>query len=200
MWLRTQRRNNSETDGVLLQKYRESRDMEALGILYDRYLDMVFGVCLKYFKDSTESEDATMAIFEHIVQKLLTHEVNNFKSWLYVVTKNYCLQALRKRAAPPEKALTELYAGDVMHSLQMEHPDDSAIFQNPENGLMDCLNKLPARQRKTIELFYFESRSYREIAGILSVNRDKVRSYMQNGRRNLRNCMEKKHGERKEIS
>jgi len=176
------------SDQALADSYRKNGNMETLGILYDRYMDLVFGVCMKYLKHPQDSEDATIAIFEQLVDKLRVHEVDNFRSWLYVLSKNHCLQQLRKA----QKTLTNDSELAFMQSQRDEHPDDEYFRQHMENGLRDCIDQLPSLQKQTVELFYFESMSYVEIAEQMKVNTEKVRSYIQNGRRNLKNCMVKK--------
>lgn len=189
MWLRSTRKFRSSSDDELLRRYQDIGDMHALGSLYERYIELVFGVCLKYLKDAAASEDATMDVFAQLVDKLKTHEVSNFKSWLYVVVKNHCLQVLRRQKA----ILTEDYEAGLVQSADMMHPEDETLWQHRENGLRECMDGLPAKQKRTVELFYFESKSYAEIAVILDVKKDKVRSFIQNGRRNLKICMEKRN-------
>jgi RNA polymerase sigma-70 factor (ECF subfamily) len=151
-------------------------------------MDLVFGVCMKYLKHPQDSEDASIAIFEQLVVKLRSHQVSNFRSWLYVLTKNHCLLEIRKA----KRTLTNDSESAFMHLSEEAHPDDEYIRQHMENGLMDCIEKLPTRQKQTVELFYFESMSYEEIALHMGVKKEKIRSYIQNGRRNLKNCMMKK--------
>jgi RNA polymerase sigma factor (sigma-70 family) len=192
MWLRNKKTMSKLSDEQLVTRYRNDSDMDALAFLFDKYIDLIFGVCMKYFKQAQDSEDGTMAVFEVLVKKLKTHEVHNFKSWLYVLTKHYCLQKLRRRAT----TLTNDSEDILMQLVDEVHPDDVDLIERRENGLRECIQKLPAEQRRTVELFYFESKSYVEIADTLSVDKEKVRSFIQNGRRNLRVCMNKKNGER----
>ena len=90
--------NNQQDDAKLIAQYKNTGDLDALGTLYNKYMHLVFGVCLNYFKDEEQSKDAVMQIFEELVTKLKIHEVQNFKSWLHVLTRNHCLMALRKSA------------------------------------------------------------------------------------------------------
>jgi RNA polymerase sigma-70 factor (ECF subfamily) len=164
--------------------------MQALGVLFDRYVELIYGVCLKYLKDARESEDAAMEIFEVLRLKLHSHHVTSFRSWLFVVTRNHCLQILRRR----QTGLTEVYDESLMQSRAFEHPDDEMFLLANENGLRNCLDKLPDAQKHSLELFYFESKSYQEIASILTLDKEQVRSHLQNGRRNLKNCIDKHNG------
>lgn len=190
LYSRHLRERSDEAD---IQAYREHNNMQALGVLFDRYVGLVYGVCLKYLADPVESEDATMEIFGVLLEKLKTHEITNFRAWLHVVVKNHCLQILRKR----NTGLTEDLQPDIMYSEEASHPDYESTPDWKENGLHDCLEKLPESQKRSIELFYFKSRSYQEIADELDMEKEQVRSHIQNGRRNLKICMERKSQQHK---
>lgn len=180
------------SDDAYLTAYRDTRDMDALGHLFSRYADMIFGVCMKYLGNPTESEDATMEIFELLAEKLPNQEVISFRGWLYVVVKNHCLQILRRK----KQDLTEVLQTDTVYSEDGMHPEDTDINWQ-ENGLQDCLHRLPEMQRKSIELFYLRSMSYTDVSEALMIGKEQVRSHIQNGRRNLRICMSRKQEEQK---
>lgn len=176
--------NATESDEALLAAYRKGGDVEALGRLYERYLELIYGVCLKYFKKEADAEDAAMVIFEQLMEKVKTHEVQNFRSWLYVLAKNHCLMQLRK----PQREFSE---SDFMHLESEVHPEEEHS-EKQEAQLRDCIGQLPEQQRATIELFYFEDKSYQEIAALKKEDLGKIRSFIQNGRRNLKICLEQK--------
>ena len=163
--------------------------MDLLSRLYQRYMDLVFGVCLKYFKDSERSKDAVMDIFEELVKKLHHYEVENFKGWLHVLARNYCLMQLR---SPRNMKTTEFNPG-VMQSEENTHLNGEQL-KKEENfiRLEQCLETIPGEQKETVRLFYLENKCYNEIAEITGYEWNKVRSYIQNGRRNLKLCMEEK--------
>lgn len=153
-------------------------------------MDLVFGVCLKYFKDKETSKDAVMDIYEELCKKLKQHEVENFKGWLHVLARNYCLMQLR---SPKNMKVTEFNA-DFMQSIQTTHLENE-VLEKEENfkKLEECIGQLPGDQKKSIELFFLEKKCYNEIAGITGQEWSKVRSYIQNGKRNLKICMEEKN-------
>lgn len=162
--------------------------MHVLAQLYQRYMELVYGVCLKYFKEQEASRDAVMAIFEELVVKLKKHEVDNFKGWLHTVTKNYCLMQLRT----PRNFKTKELNTDVMQSGEMLHLEDGIMEKEVTfNRLQHCLDTLSAEQKQSVELFYLQNKCYNEIADITGYDWNKVRSFIQNGRRNLKLCMEK---------
>jgi RNA polymerase sigma factor (sigma-70 family) len=181
---------SSETDKELVDRYKSSGDMSVLGALYNRYMDLVYGVCLKYFKDPEQAKDAVMQIFEELVTKLKKHDVDNFKGWLHRVAKNYCLMQLRT----PRNLKTVEFKPDLMQSGENVHLN--GVFEKEENFQMleYCLSTLTEEQRNAIQMFYLEGKCYNEIVEITGQDWNQVRSFIQNGRRNLKNCMEKKEG------
>lgn len=176
---------NSDQDLIAL--YKRSKDLSVLSELYQRYMELVYGVCLKYFKEPERSKDAVMNIFEELVQKLQVHEVSNFKSWLHTLTRNHCLMQLRT----PKNLKTTSFSPDYMQSEEIVHLN--GIFEKEEQfaRLEKCMDRLPEQQKRSVALFYIEQKCYEEIVEITGYEWNKVRSYIQNARRNLKICMEK---------
>jgi RNA polymerase sigma factor (sigma-70 family) len=180
---------DKSTDKELLAAFKATGDIGHLSTLYQRYMDLVFGVCLKYFKDTERCKDAVMDIFNDLNSKLKVHEVDNFKGWLHVLTRNYCLMQLRS----PRNMKTTEFNPVFMYSEQNTHLNDETL-EKEENfkKLEECMETLPGEQQQTVKLFYLESKCYNEIAEITGFEWNKVRSYIQNGKRNLKNCMDGK--------
>ena len=179
--------NNELSDKELVDIYKQSANLDVLAILFQRYMELLYGVCFKYLKDSETAKDAVMQIFEELVQKLNKHEVDNFKSWLYTLAKNYCLMQLRT----PKNMKTVEFKADIMQSEEEVHLN--GIMSKEENfyKLERCMQTLSAEQKITVELFYLQNKCYKEIADSTGIEWNKVRSYIQNGRRNLKICMDK---------
>lgn len=170
-----------------MTKYKTSDNLQVLGELYQRYMELVYGICLKYVKDSETAKDSVMQIFEELVLKLKKYEVENFKSWLYQLAKNHCLMQLRT----PKNLKTIEYDPAFMQSEENVHLN--GVFEKEENfkQLEYCLTTLTDDQRKMVQLFYLEGKCYNEIVEITGQEWNHVRSFIQNGRRNLKNCMER---------
>jgi RNA polymerase sigma factor (sigma-70 family) len=174
------------SDAELLSRFKESRDLAVLGELYQRYMDLVYGVCLKYLKQPENAQDSTLSIFEELVVKLQKHEVDNFKSWLYTLAKNHCLMRLRsEKKAPVVDFDVELMQSQENGHLNGESREEQFVIME------DCLSRLPEAQRKAIDLFYLQGKCYNEISALTGMEWNKVRSFIQNGRRNLKLCMER---------
>jgi RNA polymerase sigma factor (sigma-70 family) len=176
------------SDQELVALYKRSGDKQMLATLYQRYIDLAYGVCLKYLKQPDAAKDAVMAVFEDLLSKLKKHEVTHFKSWLFAVVKNHCLMQLRSEN---RFRMVDLDA-DRMQLEQEVHLQDAWENERQLKQLSDCVEGLSEAQKTSITLFYFRKKCYKEISVITGHDPEKVRSLIQNGRRNLKICMEQK--------
>lgn len=185
------RRINFSTmsDDELINYYKQNQDMDCVGELYKRYTGFTFSICLKYLKEHDKAREAVLEIFEELIEKLLIHEVHNFKSWLHTVTRNYCLLSFRSKKT--EDGFAENY---IKHQhIFME--DDDVLYPNyitrEENyeKLEESIAKLKDEQRICIDLFYIQDKSYVEVAKITGYSMKEVKTYIQNGKRNLKILM-----------
>jgi RNA polymerase sigma-70 factor (ECF subfamily) len=191
-------RNRNKSDEQLLEEYCSGRDLKILGELYSEYMHLVYGVCLKYFKDREKSMDGVMQIFEKLIYEIPKHKINNFRSWLYVVTKNYCLMQIRSEKSQKEKMVEWINDSMIFMENTVElHPIDENEHKSGE-ALRECIEKLKDEQKLCITLFYYENKCYSEIAASLKIDEKKVKSYLQNGKRNLKICLEEKNDGKKE--
>jgi RNA polymerase sigma-70 factor (ECF subfamily) len=186
-----------KSDEKLLSEFSGSGNLEILGELYSRYMHLVYGVCLKYLKDRDESMDDVMQIFEKLIAEVPKHNIDNFRSWLYVVTKNHCLMQIRSHKALSEKQNAWLEDKRIfMENSPEVHPIDNN-GTDLEEALRDCIEKLKDEQKECIKQFYYNNRCYAEIAFNLNLDEKKVKSHLQNGKRNLKLCIEEKNGRKK---
>lgn len=194
MFFKSGRRKEDAPDSWLIDQFVTSGDLEFLGILYERYMHLVYGVCLKYLKDRDESQDAAMQIFEKLMVELPKRKIENFKPWLHVITKNYCLMHLRseKSRMHHEEKLAE--SNEVfMESTYDVHLNNEPVLDKDLESLKKCIEQLKQEQRECIKLFYLDEKCYQEIADEMKYELKKVKSHIQNGKRNLKICMDQ-HG------
>lgn len=176
-----------ESDESLLTKYLSTDDLAVLGELYARHSEMVYYVCLRYFKEVEKSKDAVMQLFEQLIVKVKKQDIQDFPKWLYVVAKNFCLMELRARKNIIEVSTSEFV--EFPHNL---HPSENyAEKEERLSQLESCMEKLPEKQRISIDLFFINHKCYKEVVEITGFSMNDVKSYIQNGKRNLKNCMEK---------
>jgi RNA polymerase sigma-70 factor (ECF subfamily) len=187
------KRSGQKTDEERVSEFRSTGNLEVLGELYSGYMHLIYGVCLKYLKDRDESKDAVMQIFEKLIVEIPRHRIDNFKSWLHVVTKNYCLMQLRSQKSKDEKLQEWITDPKIfMESGSIQHPIDEDE-PNMEKALADCIEQLKNEQKECIKQFYYENRCYNEIAATLNLDEKKVKSHLQNAKRNLKLCLEEKN-------
>ncbi len=178
---------SAESDQALVQQYKATNNIDTLGELYNRYMELVYGVCLKYMKEPEDAKDCVINIFEELITKLKKYEVDNFKGWLYQLAKNYCLMKLRSKKGNPH-----IIDADVMHLQEINHPDNGIEKEEQFTAMEYCIEQLPKEQKQAVKLFYLQEKCYKEIAAATNNDINKVRSFIQNGKRNLKICMEKK--------
>jgi len=182
--------NSSDTE--LIINYKTTLNKEHVAELFSRYSHLVFGICLKFLKNEEESRDAVMTIFEKLLEDLKKHEINNFKSWLHSVSRNHCLMELRKKKKWDS---TEEYSDSVMESGYVLHLHEESTQEVNIQKLEDCIQKLGEEQKRCVELFYMEEKCYKEICETTKFSMNEVKSFIQNGKRNLKNCMGRKDHE-----
>ena len=190
--------SKKRSEDELIEDFTSTGDLELLGELYREYMHLVYGVCLKYLKDRDESMDAVMQIFEKLIVEIPKQKIDNFRSWLHVVTKNYCLMQLRSKKSEGQRFIEwTLDPENFMENDTYLHPVDKEDYEI-DKVLADCIERLKDEQKECIRQFYYEDRCYSEIAKNLGIDEKKVKSNLQNGKRNLKLCMEEKNERGKE--
>jgi RNA polymerase sigma factor (sigma-70 family) len=184
-FIHTFRKKEESTEAALLLAYRQKGDVSVLGKLYAPYMELVFGICYKYLREEAAAKDAVMQIFEKLVTDLRVHEVANFRSWLHSVARNYCLMLLRsQRGFVPLEDITNAQEAFVENEVvRFDEKDFSALGK--------CMDLLHTEQKLSGELFYLQKKCYREISELTGFEIGKVKSFIQNGKRNLKNCLER---------
>lgn len=174
---------NSLTDAELVQMYKELNDTKIVGEFYERYHHLVFGVCLKYMKNNDRANDATLEIYSSLYVSIKKYEIGEFKHWLLTVARNHCIKLLKKYSK-------EIPFNDSLNSSSsfMEMHDESNhiyIKEKQLNALDRAIEELKPEQAQCIRLFFLEDKSYHDIVDTTGFDLKKVKSYIQNGKRNL---------------
>lgn len=175
------------TDDELLRLHRKSDDNRWMGVLLPRYTTLLLGVAMKYLKNKEQSADAVQQIFLKAITALPEEKIENFKGWLYILMRNHCLQLLRKKV---------YHDGDEQIALQEAHtaPDKEALYQHEWTleQMKESITELEEGQRACIKLFYLEKKSYQDIMDQKGYSFMQVKSYIQNGKRNLKKILTQK--------
>jgi RNA polymerase sigma-70 factor (ECF subfamily) len=180
------------TDEQLVSAYLQTGDKEMIAHLFERYTHLVYGICLNYLKDPDHSKDAVMEIFESLFQKLVAHNVINFRNWLYTVTRNHCLMIIRK-AGSYNKAKTRFNVDGEEFEFP-EYMSESEELMYSKAAIIAAVEHLNAEQSACIKMMYIEDKSYRDISENTGFSILEVKSHIQNGKRNLKNILTKQDG------
>jgi RNA polymerase sigma factor (sigma-70 family) len=176
-------------DQDLLNRYYHDGDNEWLGILLQRYTLLLFGVCMKYLKNEEEAKDAVQQVFEKTIRELAKYKVDYFKSWIYMVAKNHCLMKLRDKGKITKEITEQLLSTPAEEHHIPDKEKQELLLQN----LGNALPLISHEQRTCIELFYLHKQSYQQIAAQTGYSILQVKSYIQNGKRNLRMLLQKQN-------
>lgn len=174
------------TDQELIELYIRKNDNQIVEELYLRYSHLVFGVCMKYLKHIQNAEDLTIDLFAELPQKLTTHKIIHFKSWLYTTTKNSCLMILRKR-----NGYKTNIDDQFIEQTEDENLSSKEILEIKLEALEIALGELNEKQATCIKAFYLEKRCYDQISKTENLTLNEVKSYIQNGKRNLKLILSK---------
>ena len=172
------------SDNELVANYKTSSDKQFVGELYKRYTHLVFGMCIHYFKDKELAEDIVLQIFEKLFVELKKREVENFKGWLTFVVRNYCISELRKIKTQHNREIEYQY--EVKQACDETDNDNIHKQEQQLDQLEKALKELNPLQKKCVELFYLKNMSYAQIVELTGYSVREVKSYIQNGKRNLK--------------
>jgi RNA polymerase sigma-70 factor (ECF subfamily) len=177
------------TDQELLERFYSDHNNEWIGILLQRYTLLLLGVCMKYLKNEDDAKDSVQQIFLKVIQELQKYKVEYFKSWVYMVAKNHCLMKLRDKQGKIPVELNE-----KLTLAPDEETDRQSLLQNDQalDVMEEALKELNPEQEQCVTLFYLQKKSYQEINAITGYSMLQVKSYIQNGKRNLKILIERK--------
>lgn len=188
MWLFSKHSNQSDEE--LISNYRLTGDKNSFASLFKNHVTVIYGTCLFYLQDKDEAKDAVMNIFEKLLTELKKEEIKNFQGWLSFVVRNHCISLIRKRKTHQKNTASyfefEYQTPDLEEETNIHLVDDETMLLN----LNDCLPKLKANQRICIELFYLKHLSYQQISTQTGYSISEIKSYIQNGKRNLKLMIE----------
>ncbi len=176
------------SDEELIRLYKDTDNMECVGVLYTRYSHLVLGVCIKILKEEQIALDQTMQFFEKLVVLLKSTSIDNFNKWIYISTKNACISRIRKTQTEMKHIVG--WKSDLLEPITDELGYEEASYKQIESeNLLIAIEKLKPDQRQCIKLFFFEEKSYKEIAQITGFEEPLIKSFLQNGKRNLRSFL-----------
>lgn len=188
MWLFKKKEYNSDEE--LLRHYKQSGNKELFADLFKKHVSVVYGTCLFYLQDKDEAQDATMQLFEKLMLDINNREIDNFKGWLSFVVRNHCISLIRKNKSQSKNIKSyyefEYETPNYEEEEKINSVNDDVLLEK----MKDCLPKLKENQRVCVELFYLKNKSYQDIANETNFSLNEIKSYIQNGKRNLKLLIE----------
>jgi RNA polymerase sigma factor (sigma-70 family) len=185
MWFFKSSETSELSDPEIVSLYKTTGDKKLIGILFNRHAHLVYGICYGYLKDNEQCKDAVLSLFEKLFDDLYKYDISNFSSWMHSVARNYCFAVLKKEKN--KISIEEIY--DVK-----EEKEDPEIRMSTEKNLKNlngALQTINEEQKKCIALFYLDNKSYVEISENTGFSLNQVKSFIQNGKRNLKIYLEK---------
>lgn len=180
------KRQQQKTDAELVAGFYDTGNPDLFGQLFEAHVSSVYGVCVFYLRDRALAEDATMHIFEKLMVDLRKTRVENLKGWLSFVVRNHCISELRKRQL--RHFVDETYLDFELQQTDAE--TEMALQQINEQHLLDhlqmALPQLKDKQRRCVEWFYLQHKSYKEMADLSGWPVKEIKSHLQNAKRNLK--------------
>lgn len=195
MWLFKKKQFTSDEE--LLKHYKQSGDKDLFADLFKKHVSVVYGTCLFYLQDKDEAQDATMQLFEKLMLDINNREIENFKGWLSFVVRNHCISIIRKNKSQTKNIKSyyefEYETPDLDKEEKINAIHDDLLIEQ----MRESLPKLKENQRICVELFYLQNKSYQDIADETGFSLNEIKSYIQNGKRNLKLLLEEKIRENK---
>jgi RNA polymerase sigma-70 factor (ECF subfamily) len=165
-------------DAEVCRFLEEGRSDRAFECLVARYRTKVYRLALSYVRSPADAEDLAQEAFVRLWRALPHYDGRaSFSTWLYVIARNACLSELRRRGVRPTTALDDV-----------AEPAAAAPEGTGADARMDCealVETLPEPQRQVVRLFYLEDRSYEQVAEMLGMPLNTVRSHLHRARRRL---------------
>lgn len=172
-----------EADSELVYRLWEG-DQDALGVIYDRYSSLVYGVSLKGLRSVVEAEDLTQEVFLTLARsRTYDPSRGSLGQYLIVLTRSRAIDRLRARTT--RKKYTQQWQQLQMPS-DFKTPLHQASQQERHVLVKEAMMQLKDRQREVLELSYYEGQSQSEIAQRLGVPLGTVKSWARRGLLQLR--------------
>lgn len=185
-----------EEDEMLMEKIKLG-DQGAFRVLYERYKNPLLSYAYHLLGQTALAEEVTQETFIRVYKHASTYEAKaKFTTWLWTISRNLCLDHLRKKKEHHFENDEEMDA-ETFATLDspLEKREMDLIQQSEEKRLQHCLQELTPSQREALTLRTFSELSYEEIAKTLSTSLASVKSLIFRAKNALVECV-KKGGEK----
>jgi len=170
-------------DEQLIAAY-QGGDQRAFDVLFKKHLHRILGICANTLDREEDCKDAAMDLYVVLRREIIRHEIHQFEGWLYTLVRNYCRKLIRERKQQQQMETLDGPWADFLqenNNLQQQQQDEELL-----HNLKKAIQELKPDQKECISLFYLDGHSYKEIANLTGLSLNKVKSNIQNGKRNIR--------------
>lgn len=179
---------NNLSDAEIIRAV-EAGDGQAFGTLVDRYLSAVHGVTSRIVCNAATADDLTQETFVRAFQRLHLYDHERpFRNWLLRIATNVSLNHLR--SLKRERVFQLRMARSVQEGSVDAPPQEAPVAFSDWNH---WLGQIDESQRTAIVLFHFHDLPYAEIADVLDIPINTVRTLLHRGRQRLRELMSSGH-------
>jgi RNA polymerase sigma-70 factor (ECF subfamily) len=176
----TRRAESTESEAELVDRLRRHGDRAAFAALYASSRRVVFTVCLHFLRDAAWAEDACHDVFVHAWERRSTLRGDCFTAWVRAMAARHSLNLLRHRS------VRRRLDPEVPSPGSMPAVERAVAARQELEQAVEVLGSLPPEQRRVFLLRHVEGLGYEEIAEVTGYDAGRVRSTLQNARRNFR--------------
>ena len=171
-----------------LARRAQAGDRAALAALVQSQQRYVYSIALGVMKEPADAADMTQEAFMRVMRSLHTYRgETRFTTWLYRLVTNVCLDGLRRRGRPVEPLDADDDEGpsEVVDPDRWSRPDEQVELRESAAEVRAALADLPASQRLALTLHYFEDMRYEDVASVMNVPLNTVKSHIRRGKERL---------------
>lgn len=171
------------TDEELVQEITKTNDTHLFGLLYDRYVSMVYNKCYGFVPSKEEAQDLTHDIFVKLFVKLKTYKGDSkFSTWMYAFTYNHCINYLQREV----KGTKNTYSvSEEIEEETMDEIADEQIFELKAEKLNHALQQISPNERALLLMKYQDDLSIKEIAILHNLGESAVKMRLNRAKNNL---------------
>lgn len=174
-------------DGDLIRELVRTGDEDLFMLLVERYRDRVFRLAVSILGPGRESEaeDVAQEVFVQVFRKIQTFRHDSqFSTWVFRMTRNRTIDHLRAARMRHRHVGDEIL--ETMPTVDgAEHPQRALEADQRRRSVLEHVHRLPEMQRTVIYLYYWTGTGVAQIAELLDMNVQTVKSHLHRGRRRL---------------
>jgi len=183
----------AEPSAALVQR-AQAGDREALSALVQSQQTYVYSIAMSLMHNPADAADMTQEAFIRLLRSIGTYRAETkFTTWLYRLVTNICLDGLRRRGRPVDSLDEPASASDdaqtpgerLADTDRWTQPEETIELRESATAVREALGSLPAAQRLALTLHYFDDQRYEDIAEVMGLPLNTVKSHIRRGKERL---------------